>query len=184
MKNLDFEAFRRSDVSPIRELQPSQNSSHLSLSTSPLLKVVARHSTKANCAVSWKNSWHLSLVPTKKSAMSAVAPSRLMIRRSRFYSHQTIRRYASTTETAANAATKTKDVASSAASNATSKASQGLTRVTSAAGPLVNGAVQRVGNLVNGIGGRTGRLISFVQTCEFLGCFSVGRTQSASITRL
>lgn len=95
--------------------------------------------------------------------MSAPAPSRLMLRHTRFIARQTNRRHASTTEATKDAAAKSRETAS----NATSKASQGLSRVTSSAGPALSGAAQRVTSILGRIGGRTGRLISFAE-CEWI----------------
>ena len=94
------------------------------------------------------------------SSMSTTAPSRIMLRHTRFIVRQT-RRHASTTEAAKDTAAKTKETAS----NVTSKASGGLSRVTSSTGPAVSRAAQAASKAISNIGGRTGRMISFVQ-CE------------------
>ena len=93
--------------------------------------------------------------------MPTAAPSRIMLRHTRFIARQTTRRHASTTEAAKDMAAKSKETAS----DVTSKTSQGLSRVTSSAGPAVSGAAQRVSKAIGNIGGRTGRMISFMQ-CE------------------
>lgn len=96
------------------------------------------------------------------SFMSNTAPSRLMLRHSRFAARQTTRRNASTTEVVKDTAAKSKEKAS----DVTSKASQGLSRVSSSGGSAVSGAAQGVSRTLGNIGGRTGKLISFVQ-CEW-----------------
>ena len=101
----------------------------------------------------------LLLMPGHLSFMSTAAPSRIMLRHTRFIARQT-RRHASTTEAAKDTAAKTKETAS----NATSKASGGLSRVTSSAGPAVSGVAQRASRAISSVGGRTGRMISFVQS--------------------
>jgi hypothetical protein len=95
------------------------------------------------------------------SFMSAAAPSRLMLRHSRFGARHTARRHASTTEVAKNTAAKSKETAS----NVTSKASEGLSRVTSSGGSALSGAAQGVNKTLGNIGGRLGSLINIVQ-CE------------------
>ena len=102
-----------------------------------------------------------SLIAVHLSYMLAVAPSRMMLRHTRFVVRQSTRRHASTTEAAKETTVKSKE----AVSNASSKTSQGLSRVTSSAGPAVSGAAQGVSKAIGNIGGRTGRIISFAQ-CE------------------
>ena len=102
-----------------------------------------------------------SLIPSHLLYMLTAAPSRMMLRHTRFVVRQTTRRHASTTEAAKDTTIKSKE----AVSNASSKTSQGLSRVTSSAGPAVSGAAQGVSKAIGNIGGRTGRIISFVQ-CE------------------
>ena len=107
----------------------------------------------------------IPFVQSKVTFFMSTTTSGLMLRHTRFVTHRTALRHASTTSEATQAASNTASKSKEAASNATSKASQGLSRVTSAAGPALSGAAQGVSNTVGNMTGRTGRLISFVQ-CE------------------
>lgn len=98
-------------------------------------------------------------------SMSAAAPSRLMLRQTRFLARQTTKRHASTTEAAKDKAKDTAVKSKETASNVQSKASEGLSKVTSSGSSALSGATQGASNAVARIGGRARGLYSFVE-CE------------------